>query len=102
MAIKKLSPRHLEIAQLLLRGRKQRDIARQFALSESHLSRIVHSNIFRQHLNRLQDEADAAVFEQMRRRYLEIAMSNLSILENPDSTTCQKLKAAEVVLGRSS
>jgi hypothetical protein len=101
MAIKRLNKRHLELAQLLLRGKKQRSVARQFGLSESHVSRVAHSPVFREHMNRLHDEADAAVIEQKRLRYLEIAMSNLSVLDNPESTTCQKLKAAEVVLGRS-
>jgi hypothetical protein len=99
MAIKRLNKRHLEIAQLLLRGRKQRDAARQFGLSEWHLSRVVHSPVFREHMNRLQDEADAAVFEQMQRRYQEIALRNLTVLENAGSTTCQRLKAAGVIFG---
>jgi transposase len=101
MAIKRLNDRHKQIAKLLLRGMKQREAAKQLNLSESHVSRVVHSPVFREHMNRLHDEADAAVFEQKRQRYLEIAMSNLSVLENPDSTTCQKLKAAVVILGRS-
>jgi hypothetical protein len=51
-------------------------------------------------MSKLQDDADDAVIEQMRRRYEEIAMRNLAVLENPESTTRQKLKAAGAILGR--
>jgi hypothetical protein len=102
MAIKRLNKRHLEIAQLLLRGMKQCEVARKLRLSVWHVNRVARSPIFREEMSRLHDAADAEVFEQKRQRYLEIAMSNLSILEKPNGTTCQKMKAAGVILGRSS
>jgi hypothetical protein len=100
MALKKLSHRHLEIARQLLLGCKQREIAKQFKLSETYISRITRSEIFRTHMLKLQDQADAAVMEQKLRRYEEIALRKLAMLKNPGSTTGQKLGAAASILGR--
>jgi hypothetical protein len=100
MAIQKLKERHLEIGRMLSEFKKQREIAHILGLSESHISRVVHSPVFCEYMNKFQDEADAAVLETLRRRYQETVERNLSILENTDSTDRQKMKAAGGILGR--
>lgn len=48
--IKKLLPRHYKIMDLLLLGKKQKEIAREVNLSEQAVSSIVNSRIFKEQL----------------------------------------------------
>ena len=98
MAIKKLNRRHLELAQCLLYGRKQREAAKRLNFSEWHVSRICRSPVFIEYMNRLQDEADAAVLETLRMRHKEIVERNIALMRNPRSSKTDRIKAAGALL----
>ena len=98
MAIQKLNSRHKEMAQLLMRGKTQRKVAQGIGLSESHLSRICHSPVFIEYMNRLQDEADATVLETLRMNHQEIVERNIAKMLNPRSSKHDKLRAAGALL----
>ena len=99
MAIKKLSKRHLELAQLLFRCLSQRDAARQLNLSEWHVSRVVHSPVFSEYMSRLQDQADDQFFERRKQEMWNATNRTLEIFHDPNSTRPQKIKAAKRILG---
>jgi hypothetical protein len=101
MAIKRLNKRHLELAQLLLHGMKQRDAARQLNLAEWHVSRVVHSPVYREYMNQLQDQADNELFERRRQDMWNAANRTLDAFHDPNSTRQQKLKATRKILGYS-
>jgi DNA-binding NarL/FixJ family response regulator len=84
--VKKLNRRHLELAQLLLRGMKQRDVAKQLNLAEWHVSRVVNSPVYREHMNKLQDQADNELFERRRQDMWNAANRTLDAFHDPNST----------------
>ena len=101
MAIAKLNERHKQLAQLLFTGLKQRDAARQLNLSECHVSRVVHSPVYREYMNQLQEQADNELFERMRQDRWNVGKRTLDAFHDPNSTPQQKLKAARKILGYS-
>src|SRR5262245_42735769 len=50
--IKKLSPRHYEIMELLLAGTRPRDIAKTFGIGRQWLSVIINSPVFLAEMNK--------------------------------------------------
>jgi len=99
MAIAKLNERHKQLAQLLFTGLKQRDAARQLNLSESHVSRVVHSPVYREYMNQLQEQADNELFERRRQNMWDAANRTLELFHGVHSTRQQKLRAARRILG---
>jgi hypothetical protein len=100
MAIKKLNQRHLEIARLLAELKTQREIARILGLSESHVSRVVHSDVFRQYQAGRRKEQIDQILDEMQRRLWGSYMQSLADLQVPDGPILGKLRAAELILGK--
>ena len=101
MAIQKLNSRHKEMAQLLMRGKTQRKVAQGIGLSESHLSRICHSPVFREYMSELQNNADDQLLERMKQERWKAVNKTLDAFHDPKSTRSQKLKVASKILGYS-
>jgi hypothetical protein len=99
MAIKKLNKRHLEIDRLLAELKSQREIARILGLSESHVSRVVHSDVFRQYQAERRKGQVEQILEEMQRRLWGPYLQSLADLQAPDRSVMKKLKAAETILG---
>ncbi|MCX5898569.1 MAG: hypothetical protein NTY29_10295 [Proteobacteria bacterium] len=99
MAIKKLNKRHLEIARLLSEFKTQREIAQTLNLSESHVSRVVHSDVFRQYREGQRKERIEQISEEIKRRYWGPYMQSHAALQTPDGSVAQKMRAAEMLLG---
>ena len=98
MTNQKLTPRHQQIARLMLTGTTQRQIAVEMQLSEGYISRLVNTERFQQHLNELEDKAnfDATKFFQDK---LETACNVVTgYLDDPQASPSTRLAAAKVVL----
>lgn len=100
MAIKKLNKRHLEIDRLLAELKTQREVARILGLTESHVSRVVHSDVFRQHQAGRRKEQIDQILEEMQRRLWGPYLQSLTNLQSPDGPILGKLRAAELILGK--
>lgn len=91
MAIKKLNKRHLESARLLSEFKTQREIAQTLGLSESHVSRVVHSDVFRQYREGQRKERIEQIREEIKRRYWGPYMQSHAALQTPDGSITQKI-----------
>jgi hypothetical protein len=99
--IKKMSLKHKQIARHLLMGESQRKVAKEYGVSESHLSRIKHSTVFIQYISDLECEAQHGAldaFGHLQAHGLEAAKALTAILKSPDSSNREKLKAIKEIL----
>lgn len=102
MAIKKLNQRHLEIDRLLAEYKSQREIARILGFSESHVSRVVHSDVFRQLQAEQRKKQIEEITEEIKCQIWGPYLQSLAALKDPDVPILGKLRAAKMILGKTS
>ena len=103
--IKKLLPRHYKVMDLMLLGKKQKEIAEELCLSEQAVSSIVNSRVFKEAIPRrkieIQEEpvTDAlSVGEMLRESIVRSAERLCEMLDSEDERVV--LRAAMDILDR--
>ena len=100
--LQRVTPKHREIARRLLMGQNQREVARDLAMTESRLSIIVNSPLFKLMKNQMQLEREARLF-QIEKEMMEGAARGLQmhrqVMENQCFPVKTRLQSAALLAG---
>lgn len=99
--IKRLNAKHKIIAREVLQGMKQKRIAWELHMSEAHVSTIINSSVFQEHLSELQRRADAEAFNlasHMSSHAKAAATAITDILMDPKAPVSIRLRTANEVI----
>ena len=101
MAIATLKSKHYELARMLMSGMRQCDIAEELCMSDTQVSIVVHSPLFKQYMSKLQDRANDQCFSV--RAYMQehvklAAKKVVALVDNSMVNPATQLSASMKVL----